>query len=127
MSQTQSPPDIAARPGRRIEPGVGLLEDRNDNPAQAPEKDTANTDVIVHHGNALALWCRSGAPYDLDRRTLDGYVITFVTDAATMTTAVAVSDARDITADPVCRIHLGVRVPLGFHATWAGDARTGVT
>lgn len=66
------------------------------------------------------------APRDGATAEDDGYVITFVTDAATMTTAVEVFDARDITADPVCRIHLGVRVPLGFRATWAADARTGV-
>ena len=65
------------------------------------------------------------APRDGATAEDDGYVITFVTDAAAMTTAVEVFDARDITADPVCRIHLGVRVPLGFHATWAADARTG--
>ena len=31
---------------------------------------------------------------------------------------VEVLDARDVTAGPLCRLQLPVRVPLGFHATW---------
>ena len=32
-------------------------------------------------------------------------------------------DAQDVTAGPVCRIRLPVRVPLGFHATWVPGER----
>ncbi len=56
----------------------------------------------------------------------DGYVVLYVTDAATHRTDVEILDARDIAAGPVCRLRLPVRIPLGFHATWAGDARLGL-
>ncbi len=36
-----------------------------------PLKDTANTDLIVRDGQALALWYESGRPYALDPRTLE--------------------------------------------------------
>jgi carotenoid cleavage dioxygenase len=34
-------------------------------------KDTANTDVVYHNGNLLALWYLCGTPYRLDPLTLD--------------------------------------------------------
>ncbi|HEY4221230.1 MAG TPA: carotenoid oxygenase family protein, partial [Myxococcota bacterium] len=33
-------------------------------------KDSANTDVVVHRGHAIATWYMSGAPYQLDPITL---------------------------------------------------------
>lgn len=59
--------------GRALWPG---LLDRPD--ADAPKgagsdgwlKDTANTDVLYHHGRALALFYQCGLPYALDPRTL---------------------------------------------------------
>ena len=34
-------------------------------------KDTANTDVVWHHGNLLALWYLCGTPYRIDPLSLD--------------------------------------------------------
>ena len=56
----------------------------------------------------------------------DGYLVLYVTDAATQRTDVEILDARDVAAGPVCRLRLPLRVPLGFHATWAGDERLGL-
>ncbi len=53
----------------------------------------------------------------------DGYVVLYVTDIETQRTDVEILDGRDITAGPICRLRLPVRVPLGFHATWAGNER----
>jgi carotenoid cleavage dioxygenase-like enzyme len=39
--------------------------------ADAPLKDTANTDVLVHGGQALATWYLCGKPYALDPVTLE--------------------------------------------------------
>lgn len=36
-----------------------------------PYKDTANTDVVAHRGELLALWYISGEPYRVDPRTLE--------------------------------------------------------
>lgn len=56
----------------------------------------------------------------------DGYLVLFVTDTDTQRTDVEILDARDLAAGPVCRLRLPLRVPLGFHATWAGDERLGL-
>ena len=48
----------------------------------------------------------------------DGYLVSYVHDERDGSSEVHVLDARDMTADPVCRLRLPVRVPLGFHATW---------
>ena len=48
----------------------------------------------------------------------DGYLISYVHDEREDQSEVVVLDAADVTAPPVCRIKLPVRVPLGFHATW---------
>lgn len=48
----------------------------------------------------------------------DGWLLGFVSDRATDTTDLVVLDARDITADPVARVRIPRRVPLGFHANW---------
>ena len=82
-------------------------------------------------GESTAYWFGPGrwgteaafAPREGATAEDDGYVILFVTDTHTQRTDVEVLDARDITAGPICRLHLPVRVPLGFHATWAGDER----
>jgi carotenoid cleavage dioxygenase-like enzyme len=49
----------------------GIIEPFQDNPKDAPEKDTANTDVIFHNDHLLALWYRAGKPYALDPLTLE--------------------------------------------------------
>lgn len=49
----------------------GIMEPLASNPVDAPEKDTANTDVVFHRGRLLALWYRCGVPYVLDPETLE--------------------------------------------------------
>ena len=49
----------------------GIIEPFEGNPLGAPEKDTANTDVIFHKDRLLALWYRAGKPYALDPVTLE--------------------------------------------------------
>jgi carotenoid cleavage dioxygenase len=52
----------------------------------------------------------------------DGYVVTIVTDAATLRSECWVLSAREIERGPLARVKLPVRVPTGFHAKWiAGD------
>ncbi len=48
----------------------------------------------------------------------DGWLLAFVTDEATGQSELVVLDARDIEADPVARIEMPRRVPIGFHANW---------
>jgi carotenoid cleavage dioxygenase len=48
----------------------------------------------------------------------DGWVLTYVYDAATDKSELAVLDATDLAAGPVGTVALPVRVPHGFHAAW---------
>jgi carotenoid cleavage dioxygenase len=50
---------------------TGIIEPFENNPPGAPEKDTANTDVVFHKDHLLALWYRAGKPYALDPVTLE--------------------------------------------------------
>lgn len=52
----------------------GVAEPRTSNPDDGSRlrlKDTANTDVLFHNGNLLALWYLSGTPYSIDPLTLE--------------------------------------------------------
>jgi carotenoid cleavage dioxygenase-like enzyme len=56
----------------------------------------------------------------------DGYLVSYVYDEREGRSEVEVLDARDVTAGPICRVRLPVRVPIGFHATWVpGDRLPG--
>ena len=59
------------------------------------------------------------APSTEDKLEDDGYVITFVTDRATMTSEAHIIHAQDFTSTPIARVKLPLRIPLGFHGTWA--------
>jgi len=50
---------------------TGIMEPFADNPKDAREKDTANTDVVFHHDRLLATWYRCGEPVALDPVTLE--------------------------------------------------------
>ena len=39
------------------------------------------------------------------------------------TRELVIIDASDVTAEPVARVHLPVRVPAGFHGSWIADAQ----
>jgi carotenoid cleavage dioxygenase len=51
----------------------GILEPIDRSRAAGPDKNTANTDLVYHHGKLLALWWLGGTPYELsapDLRTV---------------------------------------------------------
>jgi len=48
----------------------------------------------------------------------DGWLMSFVTDRATETSELVILDARDVEAEPVARVQMKARVPIGFHANW---------
>jgi carotenoid cleavage dioxygenase-like enzyme len=53
----------------------------------------------------------------------DGYLVSYVYDELEGRSEVEVLDARDVSAGPICRVRLPVRVPIGFHATWVPGQR----
>lgn len=48
----------------------------------------------------------------------EGWLLTYVWDRATDSSALAVLDATDVGAGPVATVELPQRVPFGFHGTW---------
>jgi carotenoid cleavage dioxygenase len=48
----------------------------------------------------------------------EGWLLSYVTDEATMDSRFVVLDATDVAAGPVASVALPQRVPYGFHATW---------
>ena len=52
----------------------------------------------------------------------DGWLVTYVYDAASSTSELVVAEARDFRAPPVARVLLPVRVPYGLHGTWISSA-----
>jgi carotenoid cleavage dioxygenase-like enzyme len=57
-------------------------------------------------------------PRSADAAEDDGWLLTYVHDAATDRSDVVILDARDVGGDPVAVVHLPVRVPFGFHGNW---------
>ncbi len=51
----------------------------------------------------------------------DGYLVGYVFDQESATSALWIFDARHFSEKPLAKIHLGVRVPNGFHGTWMPD------
>lgn len=48
----------------------------------------------------------------------EGWLVGLVIDTASDTTALAILDAQSFEAPPVAEIHLGHRIPPGFHGNW---------
>jgi carotenoid cleavage dioxygenase len=62
------------------------------------------------------------APAAPDAAEDDGYVMTFVHNPDRGAADLVILAAQDFTADPVARVHLPARIPLGFHGNWIPDA-----
>lgn len=62
------------------------------------------------------------APRDGSQSEDDGYVVTFVTDAAEQSSELQIFDAQHLSEGPVGRVKLPGRVPPGFHSCWAPES-----
>ena len=58
-------------------------------------------------------------PRSPDAEEDDGFVLNLVYDATGDRTAVDILDARALDAEPLARLWLDQRIPLGFHGNWA--------
>jgi carotenoid cleavage dioxygenase-like enzyme len=52
----------------------------------------------------------------------DGWLLSMVTDRGTEESKLVIVDARDLSADPVAKIVMPRRVPIGFHANWMPES-----
>ena len=50
-----------------------------------------------------------------------GYLMTFVTDEATLRSELVVYDAASMSSRPVARLAVPQRVPHGFHCSWVAE------
>ncbi len=60
-------------------------------------------------------------PRSSDAAEDDGWVMSFVYDAAGDRSDLVILDAQDFGAEPVATVHLPQRVPFGFHGNWVAD------
>jgi carotenoid cleavage dioxygenase-like enzyme len=84
--------------------------------------DLAHSSVEAHEfgrgataGEAVFVPVSPGAAED------DGYVMAFVHDPDRDAADLVVLAAQDFRGEPVARIHLPARIPLGFHGSWIAD------
>lgn len=54
----------------------------------------------------------------------DGWLLTYVFDAASGRSELVVVDAREVASPPAARILLPTRVPFGFHGAWIAEGPT---
>ena len=55
----------------------------------------------------------------------EGYLASYVHDKNSDTSAFCLFDATAISAGPIAKVHLPVRVPVGFHGVWVPDSAVG--
>jgi carotenoid cleavage dioxygenase-like enzyme len=61
------------------------------------------------------------APASPDGSEDDGYVMAFVHNPDRGAADLVIIAAQDFAGEPVARIHLPARIPLGFHGSWIAD------
>ncbi|MGH8072304.1 MAG: carotenoid oxygenase family protein [Candidatus Entotheonellia bacterium] len=77
-----------------------------------------------HHVHGKGRWGGEGVfvPRPNARAEDDGWVVTYVYDAANGISEMVVIEAQNFPAPPVARVRIPARVPYGFHGAWiAGD------
>lgn len=61
-------------------------------------------------------------PTDARAAEDDGYTLAYVHNPDRGAADLLILSAQDFTGEPVARVHLPGRVPLGFHGNWVADA-----
>ena len=66
-------------------------------------------------GEAVFVPASAGADED------EGYVLAYVHNPDRSASDLVILAAQDFTAEPIARVHLPARIPLGFHGSWIAD------
>jgi carotenoid cleavage dioxygenase-like enzyme len=53
----------------------------------------------------------------------DGYLVTFVYDERDDSSELQIIDAHEITSEPIARVRIPQRIPIGFHACWVPETK----
>jgi carotenoid cleavage dioxygenase-like enzyme len=81
--------------------------------------DLANGSSEVHEfGRDAAAGEAVFAPASADAGEDDGYVMAYVHNPDRGASDLVILAAQDFSAEPVARVHLPARIPLGFHGSW---------
>ncbi len=84
--------------------------------------DLAHSTAETHEfGSDAAVGEAVFAPSAPDSAEDDGYVLAYVHNPDRGAADLVVLAAQDFTAEPVARVHLPARIPLGFHGNWLPD------
>jgi carotenoid cleavage dioxygenase-like enzyme len=81
----------------------------------------AGTTEVHDYGPGRATLEPVFVPRSPDSAEDDGWIMSYVYDAATDRSDVVILAAQDFAGDPVATIHLPQRVPFGFHGNWVPD------
>jgi carotenoid cleavage dioxygenase len=79
---------------------------------------TAETHDFGQHATAGEAVFAPAAPAAAED---DGYVFAYVHNPDRGAADLVILAAQDFTAEPVARVHLPARIPLGFHGSWLAD------
>ncbi len=80
------------------------------------EVDTYMPGVAFTPGEPLFIAASSDGAED------EGYIASYVHDKNTDRSAFCLFDATRLAAGPIAKVHLPVRVPVGFHGVWVPDS-----
>ena len=84
--------------------------------------DLANGSTEVHEfGRDATAGEAVFAPASHDAGEDDGYVMAYLHNPDRGASDLVILAAQDFTADPVARVHLPARIPLGFHGSWLAE------
>ena len=84
--------------------------------------DLAHGTVEAHEfGRAATAGEAVFVPTSPDAAEDDGYVMAFVHNPDRGAADLVILAAQDFAAEPVARVHLPARIPLGFHGNWIAD------
>ncbi len=113
---------LANRYGWAVAPRLGSDAEGMEAPTGIVKYDLA-TGAIAHHDFGAGV--SSGEPVFVPASDAagedDGYLVTYIHDAATATSSFVVLDAADMAAPAIATVDLPQRVPAGFHGSWFGD------
>jgi carotenoid cleavage dioxygenase len=107
--------------GQAISPLTGNFADEAFTNALLKHDLAQNTAELHDFGRDATAGEAVFTPASPDAAEDDGYVLAFVHNPDRGATDLVILAAQDFSAEPVARVHLPARIPLGFHGSWIAD------
>ena len=103
-----------------LSPSGGFADDAFSN-ALLKHDLTAGTVQVHDFGQDATAGEAVFAPAAPDAAEDDGYLMAYIHNPDRGAADLVILAAQDFTADPIARVHLPARIPLGFHGSWIPD------